>query len=121
YRHLISPVTGIVKDVTPVDGSAFVHAYRSGPNVAANVATLAGYRSAIRNQCGGKGTNAVEAELGALCEAVERYSGQFHGDEPRIRGSVRSLGGQAIRPNDCLLFDERQFASRTAWNARHSS
>ena len=39
YRHLISPVTGIVKDVTPVDGPAFVHAYRSGPNVAANVAT----------------------------------------------------------------------------------
>src|SRR5262249_1001781 len=45
--------------------------------------------------------------------------GNFQGDEERIRGSLFSLGEQAIHPNDCQLYDDRQFASRSTWNAVH--
>ncbi|HKN95655.1 MAG TPA: YcaO-like family protein, partial [Pseudonocardiaceae bacterium] len=76
--------------------------------------------SALRIENGGKGTTAAQAEVGALCEAVERHSGNFHGDEEFTVGSLRSLGERAVHPNDCQLFHERQFADRTEWNSRHS-
>ena len=53
---------------------------------------------------------------GALCEAVERHCGTRHGDEPTVRGSLRGLGAQAVHPNACLLFDQRQIDERTWWN-----
>jgi ribosomal protein S12 methylthiotransferase accessory factor len=121
YQHLVSPVTGIVKEIRRDDhGPAFFNSFRSGANVAAKARSLDALRTVLRNSNGGKGTTALQAEVGALCEAAERYSGSFHGDEERIRGSLRSLGEQAIHPNDCQLFDERQYRTRTEWNAQHS-
>jgi len=55
-----------------------------------------------------------QARASALGEAVERYSGWFDGDEPRIRASLRRLGEQAIHPNRCMLFSERQYRDREA-------
>jgi ribosomal protein S12 methylthiotransferase accessory factor len=78
-------------------------------------------RSAMRAQNGGKGITPIHAEVSALCEAIERYSGNFHGDEERIRGSLLSLGEQAIHPNTCQLYHERQYADRATWNAKHAS
>ncbi|HEX5406779.1 MAG TPA: TOMM precursor leader peptide-binding protein, partial [Pseudonocardiaceae bacterium] len=121
YQHLVSPVTGIIKEIRRDDhGPAFFNSFRSGANIAAKARSLTGLRSVLRNSNGGKGTTALQAEVGALCEAAERYSGSFHGDEERIRGSLRSLGELAIHPNACQLFDERQYRTRMAWNAEHS-
>ncbi|MQA07487.1 MAG: TOMM precursor leader peptide-binding protein [Pseudonocardiaceae bacterium] len=121
YQHLISPVTGIVKEITrDTRGPELLKSFRSGPNIATNVRSMRALRSSLRNQSGGKGITAVDAQAGALCEAIERYSGCFHGDEERVRGSLRSLGEQAIHPNTSLLFNDRQYATRTEWNAAHS-
>ncbi len=120
YQHLVSPVTGIIKEITR-DGRcpSLFNSYRSGTNAAARHGDLAGVRRGLREQSGGKGATPVEAEVGALCEAVERYSGTFHGDEARERGSYRALGERAIHPNDVLLIDERQYADRERWNREH--
>ncbi|MGH3994129.1 MAG: YcaO-like family protein, partial [Pseudonocardiaceae bacterium] len=81
---------------------------------------LRSLKSAMRVENGGKGVTPLHAEVSALCEALERHSGCFHGDEERIRGSLHSLGERAIHPNRCQLYDERQYSGRTAWNAAHS-
>ncbi|WP_055587535.1 TOMM precursor leader peptide-binding protein [Peterkaempfera griseoplana] len=122
YRHLVSPVTGIVDAVRPdnrlPDG---VNCYVSGRNLAMEPRTLAGLRSGLRSSSGGKGTTPLEAEVGALCEAAERYCATRQGDEPVVRDTLRGLGSQALHPNDCQLFDERQFRARERWNATHSA
>ncbi|MDV6011618.1 TOMM precursor leader peptide-binding protein [Haloechinothrix sp. LS1_15] len=121
YRHLISPVTGIIKEITrDPRGPALMHSYRSGPNTAVRSTGMGALRSSLRSESGGKGVTALEAEVGALCEAIERYSGSFHGDEPRVTGSFRELGEHAIHPNSCMLYEERQYATRTVWNATHA-
>lgn len=121
FRHLISPVTGIVKEIIP-DSRApeGLHAFRSGPNVAVRAGGVGGLCS-LRQESGGKGVTAEEARTGALCEAVERWSGSFQGGEARRRASLRELGDDAIHPNDVMLFDERQYAGRAGWNPRHGA
>ncbi|OXM59395.1 TOMM precursor leader peptide-binding protein [Amycolatopsis vastitatis] len=122
YGHLISPVTGIVKEVRRDPGAPpYVNAYRSGQNVARGVTGAAGIRAGLRGENGGKGITALDAEVGALCEAVERFSGNYQGDELRIRASFEELGAEAVHPNDCMLFADRQYRERAAWNAGHGS
>src|SRR4029077_12383185 len=65
----------------------------------------------------GKGITDLHARTSALCEALERYSGNFHGDEPRMQASCRQLGARAIHPNSCLLFSDAQYGDRLDWNA----
>ncbi len=121
HRHLIGPVTGIVKGVVPDPGApAFAHAYRSGPNVSRQVGGMAALRRSLRAENGGKGFTAVDAEVGALCEAAERFSGTAQGDELRIRGSLTDLGARAVDPRGCLLFAGEQYAERATWNPAHS-
>jgi oxazoline/thiazoline synthase len=121
YGHLISPVTGVVKEIRrDPRGPAFLNAFLSGPNAAAAASSLGALRAGLRSENGGKGVTALHARVSALCEAVERHSGHFHGDEPRIRSNLRSLGGRAVDPDSCLLYHERQYADRAAWNAAHS-
>lgn len=120
YRHLISPVTGIVKEIRRDDrGPAFFNAFRSGVNVASTVRNMDMLCSAMRAENSGKGITPLHAKVSALCEAIERYCGNFHGDEERVFGSLRSLGEVAIHPNTCQLYHERQYAARSAWNAEH--
>ncbi|WP_410672068.1 TOMM precursor leader peptide-binding protein [Amycolatopsis sp. cmx-4-68] len=121
YRHLVSPVTGIIKEIRPdPDAPPFVHAYRSGPNIARGFTGMAALRAGLRYENGGKGVTPMDAEVGALCEAVERFSGNYQGDELTVRASLDALGEAAIHPNDCMLFADRQYAGRTAWNAEHA-
>jgi ribosomal protein S12 methylthiotransferase accessory factor len=122
YRHLISPVTGIVPDIRRdhrlPEG---VHGYLASANPALRSRSLGDLSSDLRQANGGKGTTAEEARLGALCEAVERYSATWHGDEPTVRDTLRGLGGAAVNPEDSLLIHPRQYADRDRWNAAHGA
>ncbi|MEV6264947.1 TOMM precursor leader peptide-binding protein [Streptomyces sp. NPDC051784] len=122
YRHLAGPVTGIVSGLRPAPGSPEgLNRYVAGRNMAlGDSRSLAGLRGGLRGQSGGKGTTPQEAEVGALCEALERYCGTRQGDEPTVRDTLTGLGEAALHPNSCQLFDARQFRDRDRWNARHS-
>ncbi|WP_327327141.1 TOMM precursor leader peptide-binding protein [Streptomyces sp. NBC_01210] len=118
YEHLVGTVTGVVSSLHRAPGGPdFLNAYRSGPNPAWTARSLAAFRSGLRSQSGGKGVTALDAKVGALCEGVERYSATMHGDEPRIRASFKELAGEAIHPNECQLYHERQYTDRLQWNA----
>jgi ribosomal protein S12 methylthiotransferase accessory factor len=118
YGHLVDPVTGIVGELRRNPRSPeFLPSYLSGRNRAMAENCLTALRAGLRASSGGKGTTEIEAKVGALCEAVERYCGTFDGDELRVTDSYRRLGGAAIHPNACQLFHERQLDDRVRWNA----
>lgn len=120
YRHLVSPVSGVIKDIRrDPRGPHALNVFRSGPVFARNTRCIENLRSSLRMQNGGKGITALHAEASALCEALERYCATYQGDEETVEGSLKSLGEQAIDPSACQLFHERQFATREAWNAAH--
>ena len=110
YEHLISPLSGIVHGVRRVAG-------QSGAltTFAARHNYLIG-GSAPPGHSYGKGMTIDEARTGALCEALERYSGLFRGDEPLVRAKFASLGDEAVHPNDCLAISDRQYDGRDEWN-----
>jgi ribosomal protein S12 methylthiotransferase accessory factor len=120
YRHLVSPVTGVVKELRrDPRGPAFFNSFRSGPNTALGRRGAQRLRSALRAHNGGKGVTPLHAEVSALCEALERHSGHHDGDEERVRGSYRSLGAAAVHPNTCQLYHHRQYTDRARGNTRH--
>jgi len=57
-------------------------------------------------------TTDAQARASGLCEALERHSGVFRGDEPRRKARLADLGASAIDVRECLLFSERQYAAR---------
>ncbi|AZS37520.1 Ribosomal protein S12 methylthiotransferase accessory factor YcaO [Microbacterium lemovicicum] len=114
-RHHVSAITGAVslleKQPVPFPG---VHVWYSGINVALAPEDLLDLDVTVRSVTAGKGTTAEQARVGALAEALERYSASRHGDELVVCGSLNSLHGRAIHPNDAMLFSERQFADAEA-------
>jgi oxazoline/thiazoline synthase len=124
YSSHISPITGAVSSLVPVDlgdrADDVVHVYVAGHNFALGGDTLAFVKRSLRTKSAGKGATDAQARASAICEAIERFSGVFQGDEPRQTATFRELGDRAIPPSELAHFSERQFAERDAWNARGS-
>jgi bacteriocin biosynthesis cyclodehydratase domain-containing protein len=121
YGHLVSPVTGVVREIRRDEQSpAFLNVFHAAAEAVGAGGCLDDLRARSRARHSGKGRTAVEAEAGALCEALERVSGTFQGDEPRIRATFAELGDGAVHPASWQLYHERQYAHRAAWNARNT-
>ena len=59
--------------------------------------------------------------MSALCEAIERYSGELTGGELRVTCALQDWkDGEAYHPNDIMLYSTRQYAEREAWNNKGS-
>jgi ribosomal protein S12 methylthiotransferase accessory factor len=123
YAHHVSPLIGAVTELkrSAAADDPLLHVYVSGHNFALRSGDLGSLRRGLRSNSAGKGASDVQAQASALCEALERYSGVFRGDEPRVRSTYRRLGGRGIHPNACMLFSDRQLRERDAWNARKSN
>ncbi|MBL1087603.1 TOMM precursor leader peptide-binding protein [Streptomyces actinomycinicus] len=120
YGHLVDDLTGVVKEIRrDRRGPGFLNCFHSGHNPAAAPTGLAQVRSGLRSHSSGKGTTETQAKVSALCEAVERHSGWFQGDEPTVRAAYRDVAGQAVHPDTIQLFHPRQYAGRARWNAAH--
>jgi ribosomal protein S12 methylthiotransferase accessory factor len=122
YGHHVSPITGAVSMLERISppGDATMHVYLAGHNLARRHRSLGHLRGDMRNMSAGKGTTDVQARASGLCEGLERYSGVFRGDEPRVRGRLDEFEGAAIDVRRCLLFSERQYSERDKTNASHS-
>ncbi|MCC6590893.1 MAG: TOMM precursor leader peptide-binding protein [Bryobacterales bacterium] len=121
-QHHISPYTGIVNAVTPSmwHGAGPLRVYMAGHNFALKSDYLWFLKDGLRTHSSGKGRTDAQARTSALCEALERYSGVYRGDEIRVKSSFEQLGEDAIDPRRCMLFSERQYAEREKWLARRS-
>ncbi|MBO3749443.1 TOMM precursor leader peptide-binding protein [Streptosporangiaceae bacterium NEAU-GS5] len=122
YGHLISPITGLVAEIVrDPDATGMLHAYVAGENPVLRPTRPGAMDPSLRNMNGGKGVTALDARVGALCEALERRSGSFHGDETRVTAAYDHVRDYAVHPNDCQLYDERQFRERLEWNRTRSA
>ncbi|MDQ2850684.1 MAG: TOMM precursor leader peptide-binding protein [Actinomycetota bacterium] len=121
YRHHVSAITGVASMLEPVrTPDPQMHVWHSGANLGLPVRSLLQLRRSLRASTAGKGTSAAQARVGALSEALERYSGMSTGDEQRVRGSMRSLGSSAIHPNACMLFSAAQLQDAERLNVADS-
>ena len=120
YRHLLSPLSGVVTQLLQVSEpeDPWLHVYWAGSNLALKNDSLRLLRNSLRTKSSGKGSTPQQAEASALCEAVERYSGVFHGDEIRTRRSFDDFSdGEAIHPNEVQLYSEWQYDNAERINA----
>jgi ribosomal protein S12 methylthiotransferase accessory factor len=117
YQHLIGSLTGIVTDLVRISdpNNPLVHTYRAGHSFG-SATSLRGLRHALRHKSSGKGKSDSQSRASGFCEAVERYSGIYQGDEPRIKSTIAELGEKAIHPERCLLFSDRQYENREKLN-----
>ena len=124
FQHLVSPVSGIVTWIarTTAKTDPWLHVHWAGSNLALRIRNLSSLRRSLRSKSAGKGSTAEQSEVSALCEAVERYSGAFHGDEIRSRRRLADFleegDGRAIHPNDVQLFSDWQLDHAEEINAR---
>lgn len=120
FGHHVSPVTGVVEHLIRTNrDDDLLHVVESGVNLAN---TRKGAKACgFRQSAGGKGTTAIQARAGALAEAIERFSATYCGDEVKRAGRMGDFGAAAIDPRACMLFSDRQYRDREAWNAAHKS
>jgi bacteriocin biosynthesis cyclodehydratase domain-containing protein len=118
YEHHISPISGAVSRLErhSMPDDTVMHVYSAGRNVAVRQHGQGAPWLGLRSRSGGKGASDQQAKASGLCEALERYSGIFRGDEPRRRAKLKDLGGAAIHPNACMRFSRRQYEQRQYWN-----
>src|SRR4029453_12301153 len=84
--------------------------YLATHNFSAPAKTVNELRAGLSGGSFGKGSTAEQGEASALMEAIERYSGIFQGDEIRAARRFADFApGDAVAPNDVLLFSDAQY------------
>ena len=116
FRKHVSPLTGVVSALERIEADIPMNTnYYAGHNFSAPARTVDELRQGLSGGSFGKGSTAEQGEASALMEAMERYSGIFQGDEIRVMRRFTDFApGDAIAPNDVMLFSDAQFAQDRA-------
>lgn len=117
YQHHISPITGVVRELSKIPGNGLTHTYVAKHHFKSIFDDLNSLRQNIGGRSAGKGRTDIQAKASGFCEAIERYSGVFQGDEIRYKSSYQQLGDKAIHPNACMNFSQKQYQNRQQWNS----
>ena len=115
FRKHVSPLTGVVTRLERIEADLPMNTNFHAPhNFSAPAQNVDELRAGLSGGSFGKGSTAEQAEASALMEAIERYSGIFQGDEIRVNRRFTDFPpGDAILPNDILLFSDAQFRAGT--------
>jgi oxazoline/thiazoline synthase len=110
FRRHVSPLTGVVSRLERIQADLPLNTnYYATHNFSGPAQTVRELRAGLGNGSFGKGSTAEQGEASALMEAIERYSGIFQGDEIRAKRRFDDFPpGEAIPPNDVLLFSKAQ-------------
>jgi oxazoline/thiazoline synthase len=113
FRKHVSPLTGVVSRLERLEADLPLNTnYYASHNFSGAAESLDEVRAGLSGGSYGKGSTAEQGEASALMEAIERYSGIFQGNEIRmVRRFTDFAPGDAIIPNDVLLFSEAQYQS----------
>jgi len=105
-------VVSAVLRSSPAD-DPWLHVYWAGSNLAIVNRNFHSLSNSLRTKSAGKGRSDTQARVSALCEALERYSGVYDGGEIHRRAKFTDFpAGDALRPNDIMLFSDAQYAAR---------
>ena len=115
FRKHVSPLTGVVSRLERMDVDLPLNTnYFATHNFSARPETVDQLKSGLSGGSFGKGATSEQGEASGLMEAIERYSGIFQGDEIRVRRRFTDFApGDAILPNDVLLYSEAQIGEAT--------
>jgi bacteriocin biosynthesis cyclodehydratase domain-containing protein len=110
FRKHVSPLTGVVTKLERIEADLPMNTnFHAKHNFSAPAHNIDQLRSGLSGGSFGKGSTAEQAEASALMESIERYSGIFQGDEIRTTRRFSDFApGDAILPNDVLLFSDAQ-------------
>ncbi|MFF4041007.1 TOMM precursor leader peptide-binding protein [Streptomyces sp. NPDC001816] len=120
-KHHISPHLGAITRLGAHDdtGNGITYSFTAGHNFAMVNDNMDLLRRNMRGQSGGKGRSEIQAKVSAVCEAIERYSAVWRGEEPVVRAAYRDLDPDtAVHMDRLLLFSQAQFDGRAEWNAQ---
>jgi oxazoline/thiazoline synthase len=111
FRKHVSPLTGVVSRLERIEADLPMNTnYFATHNFSAPARTVHELRRGLSGGSFGKGSTAEQGEASALMEAIERYSGIFQGDEIRVKRRFTDFpSGDALLPNDVLLFSDAQY------------
>lgn len=121
YQHHISPVTGVLRGIEPIKlpNGRLVHSYLGYHGFVLFDDDLDTLHRNLMGGSAGKGKTDIQAKASVLGEALERYSGVFQGNEPRVKSSYEDLKKKAIHPNACMNFSQQQYDKRHEWNVKY--
>lgn len=110
FRRHVSPLTGVVSRLERIEADLPLNTnWYATHNFSAPARSVDELRSGRSGGSFGKGSTAEQGEASALMEAIERYSGIYQGDEIRATRRFTDFPpGDAIAPNDVLLFSDAQ-------------
>jgi bacteriocin biosynthesis cyclodehydratase domain-containing protein len=110
FRKHVSPLTGVVTRLERIEADLPMNTnFYAAHNFSAPAQNVNQLRAGLTGGSFGKGSTAEQGEASALMEAIERYSGIFQGDEIRATRRFTDFpSGDAIVPNDVLLFSDAQ-------------
>jgi ribosomal protein S12 methylthiotransferase accessory factor len=122
YAHHVSEYSGAVKGIYPTawNSIAPLKIYTAGHNFALKNDNLYFIKDGLRTSSSGKGNTDAQAKASALCEALERFSGLYRGEEKKIFASYQELSNEAVNPCSVTLYSEKQYKEREQWQARNS-
>jgi oxazoline/thiazoline synthase len=111
FRKHVSPLTGVVSRLERIDAELPLNTnFYATHNFSAPARSIDELRRGLSGGSFGKGSTAEQGEASALMEAIERYSGIYQGDEIRMTRRFTDFApGEAIAPNDVLLFSDAQY------------
>ncbi len=119
WQHHISPITGIVSSLVRTSEPGANHSYLAVHNFG-KAKDINSLRHNLHNKAAGKGRTKSQAKASGFCEAIERYSGLFQGDEPRKLHTYNQLGNTGIHPESCLQFSHHQYQNREILNQKYA-
>ncbi len=116
YRKHVSPLTGVVSRLERIDADLPLNTnFHATHNFSGPARSVNELKAGLNGGSFGKGSTAEQGEASALMEAIERYSGIFQGDEIRVARRFADFpSGDAIPPNDMLLYSDAQYKEAQA-------
>src|SRR5437762_1089692 len=116
FRKHVSPLTGVVTRLERIEADLPLNTnFYAAHNFSAPAQNVDELREGLSGGSFGKGSTAEQSEASSLMEAIERYSGIFQGDEIRVTRRFTDFApGDAILPNDVLLFSDAQYRADQA-------
>ena len=122
HHHLVDRLTGAVRVVERVEGPdrGSVHVFTANHAGSTLSSSHGSVRAYHRDHSGGKGCTELDAQVSALCEALERCSALFRGREPERIASLDEVGDSAIPPRELLHVSAAQYGGRCEWNRLHA-
>jgi oxazoline/thiazoline synthase len=123
FKHLVSPISGIVGEIKPLfgDKNGLISIYSGTHRMSLANNNFSQLQSSLRSNSTGKGKSELQSRASALCEALERYSAIYQGNEYRIRASGAGIDKAHISLQACMLYSEAQYLHREVWNKGHLS